>query len=352
MLAAISGIALLTIAGVSTAAPGDETPRWQIEAMPSANTHDFSFENAGETFFARLSSPEDGARLLVVATHGAGVPDHDAPLYRHLHEALPGLGIAVLTYDRRGADGSAPVTETSDYALLASDAAAALRAGAQALDLPFERTGFWGLSQGGWIAAEAAGLIEGAGFVIMVSSPTTTPSEQMRFARENRLALAGLPEADIEAVNRAHREVESYLRGEIRREQAQQALDSVNAEPWFDLAMISPQAAPSREESGWRLEMDFNTVTAIRDADTPVLAILGGADPWIDAARSQSELQALREEGLDIDIVIIDGANHVMAHQEETMGLDTEAVPKDAPESAAYFVTLGHWLTERFPLAD
>lgn len=353
MIALISGIALLAITGSSAASHHGETPRWQVEPAPVAEVRELNFENAGETFFARLSVPEGGARLLLVAAHGAGVPDHDAPLYGHLHEALPGLGIAALTFDRRGADGSAPITETADYALLASDAAAALKAGAEALDLPVSQAGFWGLSQGGWIAAEAAGLVEGAGFVIMVSAPTTTPSDQMRFARENRLRLAGVPEADIEAVNRAHRQVEAYLRGEIGREAAQQALDEVNQEAWFELAMVSPEAAPSPEVSGWRLEMDFNPVEAIRRGDAPLLAILGGADPWIDVARSRRELEALRDEdGLDIEILVIDGANHVMAHEEERMGIDADFVAKNAPESAAYFTKMGHWLGARFPAAN
>ena len=42
----------------------------------------------------------------IVAVHGAGEGTRDAPLYEHLHRALPPADVGVVTFDRRGEGGS------------------------------------------------------------------------------------------------------------------------------------------------------------------------------------------------------------------------------------------------------
>ena len=83
-----------------------------------------------------------GTTALVVL-HGAGAGTRDSsPLYRHLHETLPPIGVGVATFDRRGegesegesrADASRPRRRTRSRSRQRSTS---------------ERVGLWGFSQG------------------------------------------------------------------------------------------------------------------------------------------------------------------------------------------------------------
>src|SRR3546814_3358184 len=65
------------------------------------------FRSGDATLSGTLYLPDGGQALgAVVVTHSASKPLRDALLYQHLTEMLPPLGIAVLTYDRRGSGQS------------------------------------------------------------------------------------------------------------------------------------------------------------------------------------------------------------------------------------------------------
>jgi pimeloyl-ACP methyl ester carboxylesterase len=64
----------------------------------------------------------------VVALHGASSPTRDLPLYRHLRELLPPLGIAVFVFDRRGSGKSDSSSDSDDFDLLAADGIALIAA--------------------------------------------------------------------------------------------------------------------------------------------------------------------------------------------------------------------------------
>src|SRR5262249_60629770 len=92
-----------------------------------------------------------------VFLHHAALPTRDANLYRHLCEGLPAMGIAVLVYDRRGSGQSSGNLGNADYEALADDAIAGQRALAKFSRIDPKKIGFWGVSQGGWLAVLAAG---------------------------------------------------------------------------------------------------------------------------------------------------------------------------------------------------
>jgi dipeptidyl aminopeptidase/acylaminoacyl peptidase len=67
---------------------------------------------------------------------------------------------------------------------LADDAIAGQHALAKVPRVDPTRIGFWGLSQGGWLAALAAGHSADSAFAISVSAPLVTANEQMQFRDE------------------------------------------------------------------------------------------------------------------------------------------------------------------------
>jgi uncharacterized protein len=97
-----------------------------------------------------------------VVLHGASSPSQNLPLYEHLKQVLPPLGVAVFVYDRRSGEGQ------SDFQVLAEDGAAARNALTGNSHVDAARIGYWGISQGGWLALTAAAIDQKAAFVISV----------------------------------------------------------------------------------------------------------------------------------------------------------------------------------------
>jgi dipeptidyl aminopeptidase/acylaminoacyl peptidase len=66
------------------------------------------------------------------------------------------MGVSVLVYDRRGTGASSGSLKNIDYGTLADDAIAGQRALGDLPRIDRKRIGFWGFSQGGWLALLAA----------------------------------------------------------------------------------------------------------------------------------------------------------------------------------------------------
>jgi hypothetical protein len=90
-----------------TVAASEQAPPWSAPATTSVVQEEKVFHNAGAELSGTLYLPRGGKALgAVVVTHAASLPLRDHPLYRHLHEMLPSLGVAVFGYDRRGSGKS------------------------------------------------------------------------------------------------------------------------------------------------------------------------------------------------------------------------------------------------------
>src|SRR5262245_36170633 len=138
----------------------------------------------------------------VVALHGAGVGTRDSsPLYQHLHDTLPSMGVGVATFDRRG-DGESEGAETrGHFEAQARDALAIAEA------LGVERVGLWGFSQGGWVAPLGATLSPDVAFVITIAATGVTPAEQMIYANRRALELAGYGQDAVERITELRRQI-------------------------------------------------------------------------------------------------------------------------------------------------
>ena len=99
-------------------------------------------------------------------------------------------GIASLIYDRRGNGKSEGEKDRIiGMELLAKDAAAGAQYLSSRNDIDKKRIGFYGLSQGGWVAPYASSLFNNTDFMIVVSAPGIPPEEQNKFAIRNMVSL-------------------------------------------------------------------------------------------------------------------------------------------------------------------
>ena len=320
---------------------------WHVAGIPGVTAIEMKFSNGAVQLSGTAYLPEAGDHLpAVVALHGASNATRNSAIFRHLREGLPALGIAVLIYDRRGSGASSGSLSGVDYETLADDAIAAQRALASLPRIDPKRIGFWGLSQGGWLAILAAGRSENAAFAVSVSAPLVTPEEQMEFATANLLAVRGYSQGDVTQMLEARKAWIEYLRGRRSRADAVEALDKAAPRAWFELAsMPDSSSLVDPEQSSWRKQMDLDLIAAVRRARVPLLFVYGGADPWVPVSASLARLRLLTEQRHDIRYVVIPRASHEMAFPtQETMAFDEKALDASAPQAPAYFMELASWL--------
>jgi dipeptidyl aminopeptidase/acylaminoacyl peptidase len=323
---------------------------WHVAGTPTVISQEVRFANAGASLVGTVYLPSVGGHLpAVVVLHDASIPTKEAALYRHLREGLPALGFAVLIYDRRGSGQSSGSLQGVDYETLADDGVAGQHALAKFSRIDPARIGFWGLSQGGWLAVLAAGRSPDAAFAISVSAPLVTADEQMQFATSNLLMIRGYSREDVREMLETRRAWTGYVRGTNSRAVAIDALTKAQSKPWFDLTYM-PTASQLTNDPALRRTMDDDPVAAILKVKVPLLLLYGGSDPWVPVDQSMQRLKALSGQLHNIESGVIADANHeLMFPVKETMQMDADTIRNAAPQSTAYFIVLGSWLSIRVP---
>jgi len=192
---------------------------WRVEGDPKVVVQEIQFTNGDAHLTGTVYLPESGDHLpAVVALHGASEPTRKAAFYRHLREGLPAMGVSVLVYDRRGTGASSGSLKNIDYGTLADDAMAGQRALGDLPRIDRKRIGFWGFSQGGWLALLAASRSTDTAFAISVSAPLVTPEQQMQFATTNLLNVRGYSQENVKQMLETRKAWTDYLkeRGHVR----------------------------------------------------------------------------------------------------------------------------------------
>ena len=330
---------------------GSDAP-WSAPT-PRIVRSDLTFISGAARLSGTLYLPASRKRSpVVVVYHGASDALRTAPLYRHLVEMLPSLGIGVFVYDRRGSGMSTGPSAGGSYAMLADDGIAARHALANLPSVDPRRMGYWGLSQGGWLAALAAERDPGCAFAISISAPMATADVQMQFAVANILRIKGFDQQAIDLAIDARLAVDQFMRGEVDRPTAQRRLDAAASQPWFDLIYLS-RSFKDPDKSDWAAEMRNDPMAVVSRVRKPLLIVYGSADPWVPVSASLQRLAAagLRKE--TIDVRVIAGADHAMMTSATPLAqVDPPTMAHQAPEAPEYFAMLTRWLLSMGVAAD
>jgi dipeptidyl aminopeptidase/acylaminoacyl peptidase len=305
-----------------------------------------TFSNGAVALSGTLYLPANARDVpTVIAFHSASSATRDLALYRHLKQMLPPLGVAVFVYDRRGSGKSGRAGAHGDYQALADDGIAAQRMLAQDPRLDPKRIGFWGLSQGGWLALLAASRSTETAFVISVSAPMTTPEVQMNFAVANILRIDGYSQADVDAALAARKAVDDAARGQLDHATAQKRLDAASDKPWFHLIYLDRTVTDAYLES-WAKEMWHDPLPTLTSVKAPTLIIYGASDPWVPAKASVEALQAITSQHPNITVAVVAGADHAMNVSNSLEAqVDPDKLSDEAPNSPEYFSLIASWLT-------
>ena len=342
----IAVLAVLSWGGQATCQSAPDL--WHVGATQSVSA-EIQFTNGDVQLKGTVYLPKTGNNLpAVVVLHHAGLPRRDANVYRHLCEGLPAIGIAVLVYDRRGSGQSSGDLNKADYETLADDAVAGQHALAKFSRIDPHKIGFWGLSQGGWLAVLAAGRSKDAAFAIAVSAPLVTADEQMQFATRNLFTVRGYSQSDVQDMLAARKAWTGYLHRKSSRDEAVEALRKAEAKPWFDIAYLprASQLTNDPEHDPNRRRLDDDPIAAARQAKVPLLFLYADSDPWVPVGESVKRLQSLAREFPNIEYAVVSNANHEMMFPgNEKMQVDQETTRSEAPQAPTYFMFLASWLT-------
>jgi pimeloyl-ACP methyl ester carboxylesterase len=252
--------------------------------------------------FSLAASYSPAGPTALIALQGAGEGTRDSPSLRHLHELLPPAGIGVVTFDRRGEGESTGDATRGRFELQVEDALAILDA------LDAERVGLWGYSQGGWIGPLAAVASDAVAFLVLLASPGVTPSEQMMYAVERQLRLAGYGDDVVERALELRRRFEAWVHRPEPDEELAAALWAGVDEPWWGQAWLPPTLFDEESRRLWIEEMDFDPRPVFAQVRVPTLLFYGAEDSWTPVEPSVESWRAAR--GDEVEIEVVPGAEH------------------------------------------
>jgi uncharacterized protein len=254
--------------------------------------------------FSLAASYSPAGETAIVALHGAGDGTRDAELYRHLHELLPPAEIGVVTFDRRGEGESTGDSSRGRFELQVEDALAVIDA------IDARRVGLWGISQGGWIGPLAAAASDEVAFLVLVASTGVTPAEQMMYAVEKQLWLAGYGEDVVERALELRRRFENWVHTRAPEPDEQLSADLMAAldEDWVGQLWLPPTLLDEEGLRLWVEEMDYDPRPSFAQVRVPTLLFYGEADSWTPVEPSVEAWRAAR--GGEVEIVVIREAEH------------------------------------------
>jgi len=185
---AVAVLALTLAASAASATPG-------TVSFTASGERDLTFRNGDVELSGTLLVPSGtGPFPAVVFLPGSG--PHVRAGFKPYADEFAKLGVASLFYDKRGSGESKGSWVTSSLDDLANDAVAAVTLLKGMKEIDSTRIGFWGVSQGGWVAPLAASKMGNAAFLIVVSGGGVTPRESEMFAYRQHFKRMGLSPAD------------------------------------------------------------------------------------------------------------------------------------------------------------
>ncbi|NIJ38375.1 hypothetical protein FHR22_003086 [Sphingopyxis panaciterrae] len=342
-----------TDAGVPLACKGDAvTVDGQSWTRVAFRETPATFDSVGTKMTGMLIEPpgaSDPGGPLVVMVHGS---ERTSPIGGVYGYAMAAQGISVFVYDKRGTGGSEG-EYTQNFELLADDAARALEQARGMAAGRFGRAGFFGGSQGGWVAPLAATRTK-ADFVAIGFGLVASPIEEDREQLVSEVRAAGLGDNAVLLVNRLSAATSKLALSNFTT--GYEDLDAVRREmagqPWaakIDGEYSGAIARMTDEElrrigrarfDNVELIWDYDAVAALRKLDAPLLWVLAGEDREAPIETTRGALLDLAKAGKPFDVYLFPDTDHGMF--EYTTAADgSRSVTRIAD---GYLKLLGDWI--------
>lgn len=194
---------------------------------------------------------------------------------------LAARGFAVLAFDKRGSGESNGDWRGASFQEVADDAVAGAKFLATRSEVDASRIGFWGLSQGAWIAPLAAVRFQKARFVMTLSGGGLTPEDGELFDSEHEMGKAGYPDEATREALAFQKAKNSFWRTGAGWEDYLARRQQARAKPWYALAGTDISGPDTRDDAYWARDRRFyfyDPAPTLSQLRAPLLAIFGEFD--------------------------------------------------------------------------
>ncbi len=291
-------------------------------------------------------------RPLVVMVHGS---DTEPAIDNNRAYVLAAQGVSVFTYDKRGT-GQSGGFYTQNFELLADDAATAM-AHAQTLAAGhFDRSGYWGQSQGGWVAPLAATRSKvdfvAVGFGL-VASPIDEDRDQMLLEAQT-LGLGDREKGQIRRLSQATAGIVSShfttgfealdaLRKDVRDEKWVRVINGEYSGDMLRMSDSDLRRVGRAVFDNLELIWDYDSNSVLNGLTVPLLWTIAGKDREAPIAETVASLSDFKKHGKPFDVYIFPDTDHGMYEfVENPDGTRTHTRVTDG-----YFKLIGDWVLGR-----
>jgi len=267
-----------------------------------------------------------GPHPAIVRIHGAGPQARQSTLdgWYAYH------GIAYLSFDKRGVGKSTGDWREAGISELADDVLAAVRFLRQRKDIDPAQIGIESVSEGGWIAPVVATRDSKVKFILVLAGPAMDYVPEIMNEVEERVKARGLSGDDLKrALEFKRKALQMIADGAGLSDEAwanfQTFVAPYRSEKWF--SYVSEPKERSQAQKKQYLMARIRSSEFWRQVKIPVLALYGGKDLNVPAARNVAALtEELKEAGnRDFTIKVFPEANHEFLQTANAM-LDNEQV--------------------------
>jgi pimeloyl-ACP methyl ester carboxylesterase len=298
---------------------GDATPWPRIAMSENGST----FSSHGAQLAGRMIEPESASATapLVVMVHGSERTSSTRSPYAY---ALAAQGLRVFAYDKRGT-GESEGEYTQNFELLADDAAAALEHARVTAAGRFGRAGYYGGSQGGWVAPLAATRSK-ADFVAVGFGLVVSPIDEDREQMLTEAHAAGLSDQAIADINRLSQATSKLVTSHFNDgfDALARLRTELKDQPWaqtihgeYSGDMLRTSDADLRRVGravfdNVELIWNYDAVAVLRRLDLPLLWVLAEDDREAPIETSRHALSTLVDAGKPIDVYLFPDTDHGM----------------------------------------
>lgn len=314
---------------------------------------EITFHNGDVTLHGTLTLPATkGRHPAVIIVDGSGDTHRPSGFWAYF---LARHGIAVLTYDKRGAGASTGNWQTAGTTDLANDALAGLQLLRSRADIDPRQVGLWGNSNGGWVVADAVARSKDVAFVISRVGSALAVYGNIAYEVENDLRDHNFTEEEISRAVALRQQLSQAILTNTGWDALRTAIEKSNKERWFNVSRVGwlklSQIPPDANTlKGWRDPISFDPVPSWERVTCPVLAMFGELDRATDTKHSVPILEAAlkKARNKDYTIIVLPKASHGFFEAET--GYASE-FPRYRGYVSGYMDGMANWLLKRVKVA-
>jgi pimeloyl-ACP methyl ester carboxylesterase len=335
--------------GLPTSLVVEGTEKTPVTARRLAITStDVTFTSGDATLAGTLLVPQNSKapHPAIILLHGS------APLTRYSFGPYPhfftSIGLAVLTFDKRGAGASTGryFDYTTPYPnVFANDAIEAVRFLRTRSEIDSARIGLWGASEGGMLTTQVAARAKEVAFIINSSGFMVPLWQQVMFNIEALLKADGFSREDVAEAVAFEASAMRVMQTGDGWDAYSEAQTKAKETKWFkayfgNSAGFSSLASLQRQ---WNFVYKFDPLPSLASVDCPVLAVFGALDTSTPARVSADNMRRIlaASGNQNVTVKIFQNGNHPLMEAKTGGNAEKPKLGKMAP---GVFDTLRTWL--------